>query len=788
MFKAGRTITGMCLMLAFLCALTASSARAGTYEVAVCHDPGTGWTAPTDAITYPTSGDYLDAGVYEGCGTSGYVYATLDGGAPHGPDDVAAWEFQAPADTTIESAELWRADNAEWGYADRWPLTQYETISSSGAIDGIDACSQAWGCAALGTGPSTELDPANELTLAGLTDVTAIEGTAICAGGLTCTPGSGAFCPELNGDFCIASNHLYAMVLQLGDDTAPTAGDVSGTLVTNSVLSGEVGVSFDATDTGSGLYSTSLAIDGATVATTAINSNGGHCVPLDDPGGSVPLRFGWSVPCVLAGSGSLAFDTSKLHDGSHSATVTVSDAAGNSATVWTGSIDTDNAPIGGLPEVFGAAVQGETLTAATGSWAPAPTGYTYQWERCTAAGADCVAIAGATSPAYTVSAADDYHQLAVQITASNADGSTSALSPPSAVVLDANGYASPPPPPALASGSLPTISGSARAGDLLDAQAGQWAGGPLSFGYQWERCDAYGLGCSAIAGASAASYRLASADAYYRVRVLVSAAGPGGTSEAASEPSQLIADAGGATSPAPGSSPAAAATTSPPAGTSAERVANGIGACADPRLLATIDGAPSVTVALGSSATLHASLRCGRTPVEHAVVGLEIAQVAGSTRSREVQMRTGVAGTLAYLLGSGASRRITLTYREYIGGAGSSTSASAVLLVTPRISLTITPTSTSNGHTITFRGRVSGGDEPRGGLPLELEYLEGSQWMIYTLIHAAPADGSFSYSYTFRRTTQPITYTFRVAIPTTGVSGYPFQPAVSAPRSVHVDP
>ena len=287
MFKAGRTITGMCLMLAFLCALTASSARAGTYEVAVCHDPGTGWTAPTDAITYPTSGDYLDAGVYEGCGTSGYVYATLDGGAPHGPDDVAAWEFQAPADTTIESAELWRADNAEWGYADRWPLTQYETISSSGAIDGIDACSQAWGCAALGTGPSTELDPANELTLAGLTDVTAIEGTAICAGGLTCTPGSGAFCPELNGDFCIASNHLYAMVLQLGDDTAPTAGDVSGTLVTNSVLSGEVGVSFDATDTGSGLYSTSLAIDGATVATTAINSNGGHCVPLDDPGGSV---------------------------------------------------------------------------------------------------------------------------------------------------------------------------------------------------------------------------------------------------------------------------------------------------------------------------------------------------------------------------------------------------------------------------------------------------------------------------------------------------------------------
>ena len=787
MFKAGRAITGMCLMLAFLCALTASAARAGTYEVAVCHDPDTGWTAPTDGISYPVSGGYVEAGVYDGCGTSGYIYATLDGGVPHGPGDVAAWEFQAPADTSIASAELWRAVDAESGSADRWPLTEYDTISAGGTVNGIDGCSQAWGCSSIGTGSSTQFAPANQLILAGLTDVKAIEGTSSCAGGLTCPPGSGAFCPELGGDSCIASNHLYAMVVGLEDDTAPAAGDVSGTLVSAGVLSGEAGVSFDATDTGSGLYSTSLAIDGATVLTNAINANGGHCVPLDDPAPGAPLRFGWAVPCVLAGSGSLAFDTNTLHDGEHSAAVTVTDAAGNTATVWTGTIDTDNAPAGGSPEVFGAAEQGQTLTAATGSWAPAPTGYAYQWERCTAAGAACAAIAGATSPAYTVTAADDYHQLAIQITASNTDGSTSALSAPSAVVLDANGYPSPPPPPALLSGSLPSISGSAREGDPLDAQAGQWTGGPLSYGYQWERCDAYGFGCTAIAGATSANYRPAAADAYLRVRVIVSAAGPGGTTQAASEPSQLIADTGGATSPPAGGSPSAAASP-PPAGTSAERVANGIGACADPHLLARIGGATSVTVALGRPVTLSASLRCGQTPVEHAVVEIEIAQAAGSARKRVVQMRTSAAGRLAYVLGSGASRRITLTYREYTGAGGSSASATAVLLVTPRISLTITPTSTRNGHTITFRGRVSGGDEPRGGLPLELEYLEGSQWMIYTLIRAAPGDGSFSYSYTFRRTTQPITYTFRIAIPATGVSGYPFQPVASAPRSVHVDP
>jgi hypothetical protein len=103
-------------------------------------------------------------------------------------------------------------------------------------------------------------------------------------------------------------------------------------LVAGGILSGDVGVSFDATDTGSGLYSTTLTVDGATVATSSIASNGGRCVALENPVGGAPLRFGWTVPCVLAGGGSLSLNTSTLHDGAHSATVTVTDAAGNTAT------------------------------------------------------------------------------------------------------------------------------------------------------------------------------------------------------------------------------------------------------------------------------------------------------------------------------------------------------------------------------------------------------------------------------------------------------------------------
>ena len=129
-----------------------------------------------------------------------------------------------------------------------------------------------------------------------------------------------------------------------------------------------------------------------------------------------------------------------------------------------------------------------------------------------------------------------------------------------------------------------------------------------------------------------------------------------------------------------------------------------------------------------------------------------------------------------------------VSYRAFTDDAAPSASASASVLVTPAISLRITPQHTFNGHTITFSGRVAGGYEPPGGLALELEYREGSRWMIYDVVRARPGDGRFSYRYTFRRTTQSITYTFRVAIPSSGVSGYPYQPTSSPARSVHVDP
>jgi hypothetical protein len=193
-------------------------------------------------------------------------------------------------------------------------------------------------------------------------------------------------------------------------------------------------------------------------------------------------------------------------------------------------------------------------------------------------------------------------------------------------------------------------------------------------------------------------------------------------------------------------------------------------------------------VVVGRSAVLRGRLRCGGRAVTGATLDLAITPAAGAGTARAVHVRTGAGGSFAYPLAAGPSRRIGVSYRAFSDDRSPSATASATLLVRPTISLTITPTRTTNGHTITFSGAVSGGREPAAGLPLDLEYREGSRWMIYDTVMAQPGDGRFTYRYTFRRTTESITYKFRVAIASDGVSGYPYQPAASPARSVHVDP
>jgi hypothetical protein len=87
------------------------------------------------------------------------------------------------------------------------------------------------------------------------------------------------------------------------------------------------------------------------------------------------------------------------------------------------------------PVISGSAAVGSTLTTTNGAWKgnPSPS-YTYEWRRCDSAGATCASIAGATSPSYTVVAADAGFTLRVDVTATNSAGSATATSNATAVV------------------------------------------------------------------------------------------------------------------------------------------------------------------------------------------------------------------------------------------------------------------------------------------------------------------------------------------------------------------
>jgi RHS repeat-associated protein len=85
--------------------------------------------------------------------------------------------------------------------------------------------------------------------------------------------------------------------------------------------------------------------------------------------------------------------------------------------------------------ISGVAQERQTLTAGTGVWAGAsPLSYSYQWQRCNSAGAECANIAGGTSASYSVGEADLDHTLVVSVTATNGGGSASVSSTPTSEV------------------------------------------------------------------------------------------------------------------------------------------------------------------------------------------------------------------------------------------------------------------------------------------------------------------------------------------------------------------
>jgi hypothetical protein len=172
-----------------------------------------------------------------------------------------------------------------------------------------------------------------------------------------------------------------------------------------------------------------------------------------------------------------------------------------------------------LPAISGAAHAGATLTAEPGIWtaSPGPIGYGYQWERCNASGQECAVIAGATSSTYTPGSGDVGHTLRVLVTATSLWGEVDALSEATSLIAPA------PTAPEVAD-EEPWVSGAAIEGEILTVERGTWEGTePITYSYEWQRCNAEYEDCADISGASAGTYTLTSDDLGSTVRAVVTA-------------------------------------------------------------------------------------------------------------------------------------------------------------------------------------------------------------------------------------------------------------------------
>jgi hypothetical protein len=190
------------------------------------------------------------------------------------------------------------------------------------------------------------------------------------------------------------------------------------------------------------------------------------------------------------------------------------------------------------PSISGSDQAANPLNADPGIWiAESAISYSYEWSICDAAGEECVASTEGSKATYTPSSTDIGKAARVTITASDVSGEGGPDAASGGIIEAESGTP--------LNTTAPLLEGSATVGESLMVTQGAWTGEqPISYSYEWMRCNEDGEECSAIGGANEASYIPTEADLGSALRAEVTATNTDGSAEAASSLSEAIDAAG----------------------------------------------------------------------------------------------------------------------------------------------------------------------------------------------------------------------------------------------------
>jgi hypothetical protein len=269
----------------------ATRAAAAEYTVTACSGQSAGTAGWTLFATSPQSA------VSENCAASGGTMTAILRGNQSPAAGNAGWQVAAPAATAIAGAALYRklaVAGSGYGYVARGQAV------AAGVNEPFESCSGPSGC-------KQEIGRGSFAWRAKRADISRLQVFVQCA----------APCEQLNVSQA-AAVRISRVDVALSDTTAPTiaAGPSSAMFAAGGPVSGVQSIATTFKDTGAGVASTGVQVDGRTITE----------VPVSSSACRTPYRR--LVPCPLTVSTTLQFNPASVPDGPHQLRVFARDATG----------------------------------------------------------------------------------------------------------------------------------------------------------------------------------------------------------------------------------------------------------------------------------------------------------------------------------------------------------------------------------------------------------------------------------------------------------------------------